>query len=147
NPYPVAQPYAGHPVEMADSGLIPGEGAVPAARFYLNAESLLWWTKSDRVPPLATTSSNPNDFGFLGNPTTQVLFGGGGLDRSSYSGARVTAGYYLDSCGGVAIEFSGFILGDETARFSASSAQYPVIARPFFNLNQNQEFSQLVAFP
>jgi hypothetical protein len=147
NPYPVAQPYVGHPVEApTDSAFFPGEGAVPASRFYLNAEYLLWWTKSDKTPPLATTSSDPNDFGFLGNPTTQVLFGGN-LDRNPYHGARVTAGFYLDPCGQTAIEVSGFILGQETARFTANSAQFPVIARPFFNLNQNQEFSQLVAFP
>jgi hypothetical protein len=143
NPYPMA------PVlePSADASILPGEPSVPPARFYLNAEYLLWWTKADQTPVLATTSANPNDFGFLGQPTTQILFGGGGLDRNPYHGARVTAGYYLDPCGQTAIEVGGFILGQESARFSVNSAETPVIARPFFNLNQNQEFSQLVAFP
>jgi hypothetical protein len=131
---------------FTSSALVPPEQpAAPGPRFYLNAEYLLWWTRSDHTPPLVTTSS-PNDFGFVGNPTTQVLFGGN-LDRNPYSGARLTAGYYLDDCGHTAIEVSGFILGQESARFMASSAQFPVIARPFFNLNQGTEFSQLVAFP
>jgi hypothetical protein len=143
SPYPVAQPVEA----FADPASIAGEEAVPTASFYLRGEYLLWRTKADQVPPLVTTSSNPNDFGFLGNPTTQVLFGGGNLDRNTSQGGRITAGYYLDECGQTALEVSGFILGQESARFMASSAQYPVIARPFFNLNQNQEFSQLVAFP
>ncbi len=146
NTYTIPQPYVAPPPEMtADTALFPGEGPLPASRFYLNAEYLLWWTKADRVPPLASTSSNPNDFGFLGNPTTQVLFAG--LDRNPFQGARITAGVALDDCGQTALEVSGFILGQESAKFMASSAQFPVIARPFFNLNQNQEFSQLVAFP
>jgi hypothetical protein len=117
-----------------------------ASRFYLTAEYLLWWARSDRVPVLATTSA-PADFGFLGNPTTQVLFGGNSLSRDPYSGARVTAGLAIDGCGHKAIEVSGFIMGDQAARFMANSAQFPVIVRPFFNLNQNIEFGQLVAFP
>jgi hypothetical protein len=143
NPYAVAYP-AGIAVDPAV--IAPDMSPPPGPRFYLNAEYLLWWTRSDRTPPLVTTSSNPADFGFLGSPTTQVLFGGT-LDRNPYNGARLTAGYYLDDCGHTAIEVSGFILGQETARFMASSAQYPVIARPFFNLNQGIEFSQLIASP
>ena len=41
---------------------------------------------------------------------------------------------------------SGFFLGNKTQTFNASSAQFPVIARPFFSLNRNMEFSQLTAF-
>ena len=53
------------------------EGKSP---FYVRGEYLLWTVKKDRVPPLVTTSTNPLDFGILGRPTTQVLFGGDGID-------------------------------------------------------------------
>jgi len=114
--------------------------------FYVRGEYLLWAVKKDSVPPLVTTSTNPFDFGILGRPTTQVLFGGDGIDGGTRSGARFTAGLYLDDCDDKAIEVSGFFLGNKTQTFDANSAQFPVIARPFFSLNRNMEFSQLTAF-
>jgi hypothetical protein len=126
-------------------------GPLPAAdplhkHFYFRGEYLLWWLKGDRVPPLVTTSS-PQDQGFLGAPTTRVLFGGDSIGTGSRNGARFTAGCWLDQWGDQAVEISGFFLTGGAARFSASSANNPVLARPFFNLNANTQFSELVASP
>lgn len=120
--------------------------AVLRPRFYVNGEYLLWWTKEDKVPVLAATS-NTTDTGFLGRPSTQVLFGNSGLNGDARSGFRITGGWWLDLCKEEAIEFSGFYLAPDTAKFNVSSATTPLIARPFFNLNQGREFSQITAFP
>lgn len=113
--------------------------------FYFRGEYLLWWTRTDHTPPLVTTSA-PADFGILGRPSTVQVFGGS-LDGDPRSGARFTLGYWLDMWGEDAIELSGFFLAERTTRFNLSSTTSPVIARPFFNLNSNSEFSELVALP
>ena len=113
--------------------------------FYARGEYLLWSVKQDSVPVLVTTSAR-NDFGILGRPSTQVLFGGDGLDGGARSGARFTAGLWLDDCETKAIEVSGFFLGTKTESFDANSSQFPLISRPFFSANRNAEFAQLTAF-
>ncbi len=114
--------------------------------FYARGEYLLWRFKNDAVPPLITTSA-PQDFGILGRPTTQVLFGGDGLSSGEHSGARFTAGFWLDDCHEEAVEISGFFLPGDNKQFAVNSAMFPVIARPFFSVNRNAETTQLTAFP
>ncbi len=114
--------------------------------FYVKGEYLLWWLKGDRVPPLVTTSA-PQDNGFLGAPTTQVLFGGNSINTNARNGARFTVGFWLDQWCDQALEVGGFFLTGGAARFTASSADHPVLARPFFNVNTGTQFSELVASP
>jgi hypothetical protein len=116
-------------------------------RFYFGAEWLLWWFKEDRVPPLASTSKNPFDNGIIGQPTTRVLFGGDGIDDNERSGLRLTAGFWCDDCKETGFELRGFWLFPHGPDFNANSAQFPTLARPFFNLNQGIEFAEITAFP
>jgi hypothetical protein len=143
-PYPVTPP---PPLPDSPPGLPFGQD-LPPARAYLGAEYLLWWAKRDHAPILATTG-NPAiipDIGALSRPDTMVLIGGS-LDRDPRSGGRFTAGYWLDDCTGKGIEVSGFFLGQRSANSSVSSANSPVITRPFFDLNDNKESAEVVAFP
>jgi hypothetical protein len=119
----------------------------PAGRdnFYIRAEYLLWWIKNDHVPPLFTTS-NPADMGVLGAPSTQVLFEGP-IDRNPFSGARLTAGFWLDCDHETALEFEGFLLGQQSANFSANSSNFPVISRPFFDVVNDRQAVERLAFP
>jgi hypothetical protein len=122
--------------------------ACPGPYGWFRAEYLVWWLKGYDVPPLVTTGPpNPQAVGFLGNPGTQVLLGGDSLDQGTYQGGRFTAGFFLDPCNTCGIEASYFFLGQQGDTTSFSSAQFPVLARPFFNLNLGSEFSQVVAFP
>jgi hypothetical protein len=114
--------------------------------FYVKGEYLLWWLKGDHVPPLVTTSA-PQDQGFLGAPTTRVLFGGNSIDTNARNGARFTVGFWLDQWCDQAVEIGGFFLTGGAANFAASSADNPVLARPFFNVNTGTQFSELVASP
>jgi hypothetical protein len=124
------------------------DGARPPARFYASAEYLFWWTKKDGTPPLVTTSSNPLDNGILGQRTTQVLFGGP-LDHDLQQGARFRAGYWFDTCKPMAIEGSFFFLSPRSDRFRVASGPNgtPLIARPFFDVNDRRESAELVASP
>jgi hypothetical protein len=150
---PAAAPFGGafswapHGPDDGPDPFGPPPDADPLHRhFYVKGEYLLWWLKGDRVPPLVTTSS-PQDQGFLGAPTTRVLFGGNSIDTDARNGARFTAGLWLDQWCDQAVEISGFFLTGGAARFSASSANNPVLARPFFNVNTGTQFSELVASP
>jgi hypothetical protein len=132
-------------IEGADPEVVPSIDPL-RQRFYVSGEYLLWWIKGDRLPILATTST-PADFGVLGAPSTTVLFGGNSVGSGPFSGARLTAGYWLDECGDDAIEIGGFFLGPRSSNFSVSSVTNPVIGRPFLEVNNNQETAQLTALP
>jgi hypothetical protein len=123
-----------------------GGGCCPSCgHCYVEAEYLLWWLSGEHTPPLLTTSA-PNDFGILGNPTTRVLFGGHDINDGARSGGRFTAGYWL-GCDSGAIEVSGFFLDPRNTNTTLSSFQFPVLGRPFFNVNTGAQFSQLIALP
>jgi hypothetical protein len=116
-------------------------------RFYADAEYLLWWIQGQSVPVLATTSA-PSDFGVLGAPTTQVLFGGNQIGGSSpYSGGRFTVGAWLGCEQTKAVEFTGFFLGPRSTFFSTNASMNPVIGRPFLEANNGQETAQLTSLP
>jgi len=143
------------------------QGHVP--RFSVAAEYLLWWTKSDHVPVLLTTSTNPIDgnpatsldqFGILGQPSTVPVFGGSQLDRNPFSGFRILGSLWLDDESKEAFELGGFMLDQRSVDFSASSDHFSVLARPitatnpftFINpkppvLPPGSNFIQLISFP
>lgn len=96
--------------------------------FWLRPEYLLWSIRSDHTPPLVTTGPQAS-LGALGQPGTQVLFGGD-LNRGEFSGGRFTAGMWLDPQMEWGIEGSIFFLGQRSDNFSAFSPGNPVLARP-----------------
>jgi hypothetical protein len=116
----------------------------PGNRWYLSAEYLLWWIKGDPTPPLVTTGmlQSPTDtnVGALGRPDTRVLFGGNSLGVGAYSGGRFLVGYWFGERHGLGFEVGGFVLGEKTDRFSASSVGSPELSIPFFNANPDPRF-------
>jgi hypothetical protein len=133
-------------VDGEDPFAAPPINPLMGRRFYIGGEYLLWWLQGQQVPVLATTS-NPSDAGILGAPSTTVLFGGNGINSGPFSGGRFWAGYWLDCNATKGIEIVGFFLGQRSANFSANSITTPVIARPFLEANNGQEFAQLTALP
>jgi hypothetical protein len=115
-------------------------------RLYGSAEYLLWWIRDTRVPPLITTSPVASQ-GILGMPGTAILLGGSPLNNDERSGARVTLGYWLDACKTWGIEGSAFFLEDKNVSSTFSSNEFPLLARPFFNLNAMTEFAQVATSP
>jgi hypothetical protein len=84
--------------------------------------------------------------GVIGASDTTVLFGGG-VDNEERSGGRFTAGYWFDNCHTLALESTFFFLANRSVNFAANSGTFPVLARPFFNLNSGTEFSEITTSP
>jgi hypothetical protein len=115
-------------------------------RLYGSAEYLLWWIRSANLPPLVTTSS-PANMGILGMGDTRVVFGGSPIPHNEYSGGRFTIGYWCDCCETKGIEGTFFFLAPRSISFFATSNQFPVLARPFFDLNNGVQSSERTASP
>jgi hypothetical protein len=123
--------------------------------FWVNAEYLLWTIKSQPLPPLVTTSSNPfGDFapGAIGQMGTSVLFGDSHVASQAFSGARIGGGFWFDPCQIWGLDTSFFILGRQSSDFVAGSNGMPTLFRPFFNtnipgLNMPISDAEIVAFP
>jgi hypothetical protein len=100
------------------------------------------------LPPLVTTSPPGTPLplaGVLGAPATSVLFGGDSVNGGLRSGARISAGYWMDR--DQTIEASAFILGDKAANFARSSTTDPILAMPFVNALTGLPDSIIIAFP
>ena len=123
----------------------------PPGRFWVSAEYLYWVAKGQQLPPLATTgpaTASRATAGVLGQPGTQTLYGGNGRNYNDdwRSGFRLRAGAWLDQCQRFGIEGDFFFIGKSRDNFVASSDGSQVITRPFFNVLQNRNDSQLVSF-
>ena len=118
--------------------------------FRINAEYLLWWTKSAPLGPplLTTTTGDPFSAtsGGLADPDTVVLIGNSGASYDVFSGLRLTVG--ADLAGGCALEVSGFLLEKQTniLSFGSNANGVPFLFRPVFNTNTgNPNAGELVA--
>lgn len=131
-------------------GLFRRWDAVPQEPHWLwfRGDYLLWWMKKSPLPPLVTTSlpGTPRELaGVLGVPGTEVLFpGNGNPDRS---GGRFTLGFWFNEEQTIGIESTTFFLAERSLTFRAASPGAPILARPFFNVLNGMEASELVAFP
>jgi hypothetical protein len=129
--------------------------APPArARFFASAEYLLWFTDRMSAPPLVTTAPLPGggvippNFGLIGTPGTQILYGNGPIGTSFRMGGRFTLGFWLDceqTCG---MDAGFFFLGRNSQTAAFSSRVFPVLFRPFIQQNPPTGPNyQIVAFP
>lgn len=119
----------------------------PEGRMWVSAEYLLWWARGMGVPALVTSSpaGTPREnVGVLGAPGTTVLFGDEKLHDGTRSGFRLRVGGWLDDCRTCGIEASYFFLGESNEDFSASGG---LIARPFYNIVNARQDSQLINVP
>ena len=102
-------------------------------RFYVGAEYLLWWTKGQQLPALVTTGSTADSVpGALGQPSTVELIGNSVVDDKLRSGARFTAGLWINEAQTIGVEGSVFFLQPHATQIVASSDGSTLLARPFF---------------
>lgn len=121
----------------------------PAGRVWVTGEYLLWWIKDSNIPPLVTTSP-PASLGVIGAPGTSVLLGGSDLNTGPYSGARITAGAWLNEAQTFGLEASYFFLGARSSNFAIAGSAAPgspIIARPFFNVVTGAQDAEIASFP
>ena len=140
--YPPLSDLCGRPVRDWFVSRFAGDREAGSGGF-VSGEYLLWWMPGMRIPVLATTSSNPNGFGFLGEPGTSSLLGPGNFIGSTRQGFRVRGGLWLDDCCTCAIDGSIFVLGRRTADAAFSSSQFGIITRPIFSPNIRPGFGFL----
>lgn len=117
----------------APPGLEAVQRLTAPSKYYASAEFLLWWTKSAHLPPLLTTSS-PQFQGIPGLGDTRVLFGGN-FGNTLHAGGRFTIGRWFGDDQIRGVEGRLFFLGRTDSTFAVTSSDYPVLARPFFNVN------------
>jgi Putative beta barrel porin-7 (BBP7) len=128
------------------------DSPLAAARWWVSAEYLFWWIKSDHTPgPLVTTgpAGNPGA-GVRGNAATGVLFDGTYLEHKLDSGTRLGIGYWFDTEPSLGVEASGFVMETHTIHGKADSNRTdgsPVIARPFINALTGQQEAQIITSP
>lgn len=127
------EPYIGEPI---------GYEATPY--WWANAEYLHWWTQGMGSPPLATTG---NSTGALDRPGTQVLVGGGRMNNDDRSGGRFTLGAWLYPSERRGIQVTYLTLGNHSTEFNPTSDASGVLARPFFNVDANQQDARFINSP
>jgi Putative beta barrel porin-7 (BBP7) len=130
-------------------------------RCYFDAEYLMWWTKGDPVPPLATESTLGNFLtnpaaGSLSDPNTSVVLGGHDLVSPMRYGFRLTGGEFLDGDHTFAVEANYFLLDRQTTTLAVSNnglpnagapLSTPVLAVPFFDVTIPGASSIVLSFP
>ncbi len=147
NPAPLPTGFYPAPASV----VAPVDGPVPDplhCHYFVTAEYLAWALRSYHIPPLVTTGSVGSPVaGVLGQDSTRILLGDSDLGGNLRSGLRLTAGTWFDMWQEDGIQASVFYLGQKTDHFSTNTAQNPVIARPFFELNTGQQNVEFVSFP
>jgi hypothetical protein len=107
-------------------------------RFYMREEYLYWTAKGNPLPPLVTTSSDPNipqEFaGVLGEPETVILFGNDRVNTDWRSGGRINFGMWLVDGEFLGLEGHYFGLEQSDHRYFTDSPD--ILARPFTNIEE-----------
>lgn len=119
-------------------------------RMSVRAEYLLWFSSVGSVPSLITTSTAgtaADVSGVLGESATSVLLRGGGFGSDAHSGVRVALDYWLDPSRLNGVEATYLGTGRDASHFQASSAERPILARPYFDVTNGAQAAMLVAHP
>jgi hypothetical protein len=110
----------------------------------------LMWQHGRSLPPLATTSPDTTprpQAGVLGQPDTEILFGGERVGQGERSGVGLNLEYLLDCRCDLAL--GGGILwfdNDEADFFRATDGSF-ILGVPFFNAETGLEAASLLGFP
>lgn len=119
-------------------------------RHWVMGEYLLWWIKGSNVPPLLTTSDNGTPIGqagILGNAATTTLYPNTNFDDRERHGGRLRAGMWLDPCRRIGIQGDYFQLGNLSNNFALNSNGNPILARPFYDVAQDEQNREILAYP
>jgi len=116
-------------------------------QFWISGEYLMWWQRSQSVPPLIT-GSLPNtavaDAAVIGAPNTVVLYDSSPL--TTRGGGRFTMGTWLPHfCNRVGIEASYFFLSRSNSTSNFASDGSAILGRPFIDGGMNN--AELFSFP
>ena len=117
----------------------------PCVQHWVRADYLLWWTRGSKTPALVTTSSDQDDNGVLGQPTTRILFGDSRQTSDARPGPRITLGYWFDCCQTRGIQLDYFNLGQADNNYDNYSDGETLLARPFYSVLDRSQATELIA--
>lgn len=140
----------GEPLEDAPDCTDSCELAPSCDRFWVSAEYLLWGNEGMYVPALVTTSPTgtpSSDAGVLGEEDTTILKGESHFNDDVRSGGRFELGMWLDPAQRDSLALTYFFIGQGSGSFHVDVSDYPIIARPFFNVSSGAEDARLVTYP
>ncbi|MBI2803927.1 MAG: BBP7 family outer membrane beta-barrel protein [Planctomycetes bacterium] len=100
-------------------------------RFWTSVEYLMWWQRSQLVPPLVTSSpsSTNNPIGVLNSPDTQVLYNDT-PDRTR-GGGRFGVGWWSSRFCNLGFDSTFFFLGRQIATSTFGPGTGTFLARPY----------------
>ena len=119
-------------------------------RWWARAEYLGWGSEGMFVPALITTSpagTASTDAGVIGEPGTGVVFGNGHMNDNVRSGGRFELGtwFHPEQLDGIGVTYT--FLGERTDSYRASSAEYAILSRPFFNVSSGAQDARIIVYP
>ncbi len=109
-------------------------GCQSPSRFWLTAETLLFFAADRRSPNLVMTADNEV------NPLAGQVTYGGVLSSDVLPGYRASVGAYLDPCQRIGVGARAYGIYDDTDRYSVSSSDGTTsIGVPFYNPNRTPD--------
>jgi hypothetical protein len=137
----------GSPCGMSNYGIPAGGNSL----FWVRAEALAWWLDGyESSTALVTTSpagTDRDDAGVLGRAGTSVLLSTNDFDDGTSPGGRYAIGTWINPCRDLGLELSVFHVQSDGTDFLANSGTASIIARPFFNVTDGLQDSELIVFP
>jgi hypothetical protein len=114
---------------------------ISGRRGWFDADYLVWWLKGMPNNNILVTAGSAGDPvpGALGSngPNSVIVFGGEHLNENAVSGARFSAGFWIDRDQTFALEGRGFFLASVSSSNVATANQTgnPLLAIPFHDVN------------
>jgi hypothetical protein len=114
-----------------------------------DCEFLLWWPRSQALPPLVTASRSGQP-PVLGSPGASVLIGGHSQNNQDIAGGRFVLGAAINSEETLGLEGAYFFLGSRTLKETIRSQNNPAavsLGLPFVNSDTGHRDVFLIAAP
>jgi hypothetical protein len=139
------------PPPAADSGTMVDMQACPKGTFcnklWCDVEYLLWFTKDNQLPPVLTQgSTSDTNPGALGQPGTNILYGGD-VGNGLRSGVRIRGGYWFGDDHLFGVDDTVFILAPTTNTFTDSSGANTLLALPYTDVILKQPGATILSYP
>lgn len=147
-PSPAAPPVYSDAVLPTD-GLFVGPGGPRGPQCWIAADYLLFWTRHAPVSvPLATVGP-ATSLGIIGQPNVRTILGNDEFSFQTFSGVRVSGGWWFTENQSVGIESSLFILPEKSSNTPSITGTdiLPTLARPFYDTALNRQNSRLLTRP
>ena len=148
-PFPGDMGMGGPPMGGGSGGSPVDNSSRLASKFEFNGRTLLYFVKAQPSPGALITTSAPGANGFIGQPSTQVLYGNGDLGMGLFSGFDLSGTLWKDPDRRIGFHLGGTLLEQKSNGFNnfSDTTGSPLLARPFTNALTGLPDSLLVSFP